>query len=223
MITTLENFISEAELATVTELLESGVYREGKLSAGNVAGRVKDNQELQADSVDLRVLNEIVMGKLVRHPDYRRICWPKRIAAPLYVRYQKGMKYGEHVDDPVMGENDLYRSDISITIFLSPKESYKGGELTIVEPIGERSIKLDAGCAVFYPSTSRHYVTPVTSGTRYVAVTWIQSSIRDAAKRELLYELNQAREILLTEQPGSEASNKVSASFNNLVRRWVEL
>lgn len=88
---------------------------------------------------------------------------------------------------------------------------------------GERSIKLDAGCVVFYPSTSRHYVAPVTEGTRYVAVSWIHSSIREAPKRKLLYELNQAREILLTEQPGSEASNKVSASFNNLLRRWVEL
>ena len=223
MIITIENIISDADLATVTGLLEAGVYQDGKLSAGRVAGRIKNNQELQADSVDIKTLNEIVMGNLVRHPDYRAICWPKRIAAPLYVRYQKGMEYGEHVDDPVMGANDLYRSDISLTIFLSPMRDYEGGELTIVEPGGERHIKLDAGSAVFYPSSSRHYVAPVTSGTRYVAVSWIQSSIRDAAKRELLYELNQAREILLEEQPGSRASNKVSASFNNLVRRWVEL
>lgn len=223
MIAIIENIIPRAELKTAFSLLESGVYRDGKLSAGEVAGPVKNNQELQADSVDIQALNEIVMGSLVRHPDYRIICWPKRIAAPLYARYQKGMEYGEHVDDPVMGRDDLYRSDISLTIFLSPKEAYGGGELTIVEPAGERSIKLDAGCAVFYPATSRHYVAPVTEGTRYVAVSWIQSSIREAAKRELLYELNQAREILLTEQPGSEASNRVSVSFNNLVRCWVEL
>ena len=223
MIITIDNFISKTELETVTGLLESATYQDGKLSAGSDAGRVKNNQELLADSVDIKTLNEIVMGNLVRHPDYRAICWPKRIAAPLYVRYQQGMEYGEHVDDPVMGGNDLYRSDISLTIFLSSREAYGGGELIIVEPGGERSIKLDAGCAVFYPSTSRHYVAPVSSGTRYVAVSWIQSSIRDADKRELLFELNLAREILLTEQPGSKVSNKVSASFNNLVRRWVEM
>jgi PKHD-type hydroxylase len=85
------------------------------------------------------------------------------IAAPLYVRYQKGMEYGEHVDDPVMGQDDLYRGDISLTIFFSPKEAYGGSELTIVEPAGERSIKLDAGCVVFYPSTSRHYVVSPTT------------------------------------------------------------
>ena len=223
MIVTIEHFISEAELETVTSILEAGEFRDGKLSAGNIAGRVKHNEELQSDSVDIQTLNEMVMGNLVRHPEYRAICWPKRIAAPLYVRYQKGMEYGEHVDDPVMGTNELYRSDISLTIFLSSKESYAGGELTIVEPTGERKFKLDAGSAVFYPSTSRHYVAPVTEGTRYVAVSWIQSSIRETAQRELLYELNQAREILLAEQPRSEACNKVSASFNNLVRRWVEL
>ncbi len=223
MIATIENFIPAPKLKKITSVLESGVYQDGGLSAGKEAKAAKDNQELQVDSVDIQALNEMVMGNLVRHPDYRPICWPRRIAAPLYVRYQQGMQYGEHVDDPVMGQNDPYRSDISLTIFLSPIDAYKGGELTIVEPGGKHTIRLDAGCAVFYPATSRHYVTPVTEGTRYVAVSWIQSSIRDAARRELLYELNQAREILLAEQPGSTASNKVSASFNNLVRRWVEL
>jgi len=193
------------------------------MTAGGLAQQVKQNEEISSDSADLRELNEIVMGALVRHPEYRAICWPKRIAAPIYARYESTMAYGEHVDDPVMGQDQVYRADISFTVFLSQKDSYEGGELSIVENFGEQQVKLDAGSAVFYPSSSLHSVLPVTSGTRFVAVSWIQSTIRDAAKRQLLYELNQAREILIKEQPGSPACHLLSNSFNNLVRRWVEL
>ncbi len=183
----------------------------------------QNNHEIPAQTSVVNELNNIIMNKLVRHPQYRAICWPKKIAAPIYARYQPGMHYGPHVDDPVMGGDTTYRSDISLTIFLSSKESYEGGELRIIQPFGEQEIKCDAGSVVFYPSSSLHSVNPVLSGTRYVAVSWIESSIRDAEKRHLLYELNQARELLIETQPGSEACNKVSNSFNNLVRRWVEL
>lgn len=223
MIATIEDFIPASELDQVYQVLARGRYQDGVLSAGSVAQQVKHNQELLPDSVDMQALNEIVMGSLVRHPEYRAICWPRRTAAPIYARYQKGMGYGAHVDDPVMGGADLYRSDISFTVFLAPRDSYQGGELVIVEAQGERRIKLDAGSVVFYPATSTHYVAPVTEGTRYVAVSWIQSAIRDAGKRELLYQFNQAREMLLQEQPNSEVSARLSGCFNNLVRRWVEV
>jgi PKHD-type hydroxylase len=63
----------------------------------------------------------------------------------------------------------------------------------------------------------------VTRGVRLVAVTWAQSTVRDPVKREMLYELNQAREMLFKELPDSEATRKVGATFNNLVRQWVDL
>jgi PKHD-type hydroxylase len=155
---------------------------------------------------------------------YKAAAWPKRVAVPFYAKYEPGMEYGEHVDDPVMGQSpDLYRTDISTTIFLSAPDEYEGGELTIRDTYGERQIKLAAGSAVVYPSHSRHYVAPVTKGVRLVAVTWAQSTIRDPSQREMLYELNQAREMLFKELPESEATRKVSATFNNLVRRWIEL
>ena len=223
MLNVIENFIPTADLQRVTEILSAASFQDGRFTAGSLARRFKKNEEIPTNSVDLNALNEIVMGALVRHPEYRAICWPKRIAAPIYARYKAGMEYGEHVDDPVMGHDQTYRADISFTIFLSDKDSYQGGELSIVENFGEQRIKLDAGSVVFYPSSSLHSVLPVTAGTRIVAVSWIQSTVRDAGKRQLLYELNQAREILIEEQPGSLACNKLSNSFNNLVRRWVEL
>jgi len=222
MLNVIENFIPTEDLQRVTEILSASSFQDGRFTAGSLAGQFKKNEEIPAQSKDLMKLNEIVMGALVRHPEYRAICWPKRIAAPIYARYEAGMQYDEHVDDPVMGQEQAYRADISFTIFLSRKDSYQGGELNIIESFGENRVKLEAGSVVFYPSSSLHSVLPVTAGTRFVAVSWIQSAIRDAGKRQLLYELNQAREILIKEQPGSLACNKLSQSFNNLVRRWIE-
>jgi len=223
MLARIDHLISAKNLTRIRELLDASPFVDGKLSAGMVARGVKNNQEMNPNSAHFQELNELVMSNLVRHPKYKAAAWPKRVAAPFYARYEPGMEYGEHVDDPVMGQGDLYRTDISTTIFLSEPDEYEGGELTIMDTYGKRQIKLPAGSAVVYPSHSRHYVAPVRSGVRLVAVTWAQSTIRDPAKREMLYELNQAREQLFKELPESEATRKVSATFNNLVRRWVEI
>lgn len=223
MLAVIESLLSVADLDQVNRLIQNAPFSDGRLSAGSLAATVKNNHEIPAQENLVNELNHIIMNRLVRHPQYRAICWPKKIAAPIYARYEAGMYYGPHVDDPVMGQDTMYRSDISFTIFLSPKSSYDGGELSIIEAFGEQKIKLDAGSVVFYPSSSLHEVTPVTRGTRFVAVGWIESSIRDAGKRRTLYELNQARELLISQQTDSEACRLVSNSFNNLVRRWVEL
>jgi PKHD-type hydroxylase len=85
----------------------------------------------------------------------------------------------------------VLRSDISCTIYLSDPESYEGGELTI--HLGNRTVavKLAAGSAVLYPSTTLHEVKPVISGERLVAITFIESQIMDEQKRFLLYQLNE--------------------------------
>ncbi len=223
MLVSIKHLISVENLKKIRQLLDDSPFVDGKLSAGMVAKGVKNNQEMNPHSEHFNQLNELVMNNLVRHPKYKAAAWPKRVAVPFYARYEAGMQYGEHVDDPVMGQGDPYRTDVSTTIFLSDPDEYEGGELTIMDTYGERQIKLPAGSAVIYPSHSRHYVAPVTKGVRLVAVTWAQSTVRDPAKREMLHELNQAREMLFKELPESEATRKVSATFNNLVRRWVDL
>ena len=70
------------------------------------------------------------------------------------------------------------RSDLSVTLFLSPPDAYDGGELVVEMALGEQPIKLDAGEAIVYPSSSMHHVAPVTRGVRYAAVTWVQSAYR---------------------------------------------
>ena len=223
MLTRLINVLDPDRLGDARKLVADGRFVNGALSAGMAAQRVKNNQELVVDERLMRQLNNLVMGSLVRHPVYRSAALPLKVAAPYYARYSAGMSYGNHVDDPIMGEGDLYRSDISVTIFLSDPDDYDGGELVIQTPFGEQFVKLAAGDAVIYPSSSVHRVAEVTRGERVVAVSWIQSMVRDPDKRALLHELNQAREKLLHDNPEAEETSRVNHAYINLVRMWSEI
>lgn len=223
MLLRIPSLLSEEQLKTVQALLAQGRFVDGKLSAGMAAQRVKYNEELEQEGPAVEQLNEIVMGSLVRHPVYRNGALPQRVAVPFYARYTTGMGYGDHIDDPVMGPGPRYRSDIAITIFLNGPECYDGGELVIRTAFGDREIKLGAGDAIMYPASSLHRVAEVSRGERLVAVTWVQSLIRDPARRELLYELNLAREKLLHTLPDAEETARVNTVYVNLVRMWAEI
>ncbi len=224
MLITIPNILDAQRLDFINQTLEKSKFVDGKLSAGTAAKRVKNNEELAADDQLMQQLNNLVMGSLVQHDEFKAAAIPFRVAAPYYARYTKGMTYGDHVDDPIMGgAGQQYRSDVSTTVFLNEPSEYEGGELVITTSYGEQKIKLAAGSAVVYPSSSLHHVAEVTKGTRLVAVTWSQSMIRDPAKRELLYQLNQARESLLKQRPDDQETKQIDISYVNLFRMWSEL
>ncbi len=224
MLLHLKNVLAPDQLQGAREILTKVKFVDGKASAGMAASRVKNNQEADRQAQEIGNLDNLVMGSLVRHPVYRAGALALKVATPFYARYVPGMHYGDHVDDPIMGgEDGLYRTDIAITIFLNDPKAYDGGELTIHTAFGEQKIKLPAGDAVMYPASSRHRVAEVTRGERLVAVTWVQSLVRDPARRELLYELNQVRERLLKETPEAEDTTRINSVYVNLVRMWSEL
>jgi len=238
MLLVIQNVLDQNQLKVISRLLEDAEYEDGKFSAGKEASKVKHNLELSQETRTGEVLhqqlNQMVMPSLMKHPEYQSSVYPLKVATPFYARYETGMQYGFHVDDPIMGGSALnlqerYRSDVSTTVFLN--DDYEGGELIIKTAMGEQSIKCKAGDAIIYPSTSLHKVNEVTSGIRMVAVTWAQSMVKETAKREILYELSQARESLL--ESGSNVSDfsekedntrsQVSNVYTNLLRRWSDL
>jgi len=224
MLLPIPGVLKPDELTLVRALLAGAHFVDGRLSAGTAARRVKDNEELEAGAPDLERLNRVVMGSLVRHPVYRGGALPLYAASPMYARYRPRMTYGDHLDDPIMGADGvMYRSDVAVTVFLNAPEEYDGGELVIRTAAGEQAVKYPAGDAVLYPASSIHRVNPVTRGERLVAVTWVQSLVRDAARRELLYGLNLAREKLLQGAPGAEETAQVNAAYLNLVRMWSDI
>ncbi|HHL31820.1 MAG TPA: Fe2+-dependent dioxygenase [Oceanospirillales bacterium] len=222
MILAIKNVLHENQLKVIRTLLANADFVDGKLSAGSEAVKVKQNEELARQSPLHEQLNQMLMPALLQHPEYQAFAFPIKIATPFYARYIKGMSYGLHVDDPVMGPmNGRYRSDISTTIFLN--DDYEGGELVIMDTFGERRIKPTAGDAIVYPSTSLHEVTEVESGERLVAVLWAQSMIKDPLKRDLVYELGLARNTLIKERADSSETGHVSNVYANLVRRWSDV
>ena len=178
MLVTIPDLLDSARLDAVCSVLRQSQFTDGKLSAGKHARVNKNNLELEAAADSYDALNNVVMTSLVQHPLYLQTAMPAKICAPIYARYTEGMEYGGHIDDPVMGPADArYRSDISITVFLNGPDEYEGGELCIESPEGEREVKLPAGHAVLYPSTSFHAVKKVTAGERLVAVMSLERQV----------------------------------------------
>lgn len=223
MLIQIPDLLNAAQLAKIHELLDGAPFVDGRLTAGMAASRVKHNEELALEPERLQRLYRVVMASVGHSETFRSAALPARVADFIFARYQPGMAYGDHVDDPIMGQGPRFRTDVSMTIFLNPPERYDGGELVIRTPFGEQQVKLPAGHAVVYPSASVHRVAEVTRGERLVALTWIQSYVRDAAKRELLYELDQSRQQLLKADPDSDLTKNVDRSYVNLLRMWAEV
>ena len=223
MLLQIPELLNSAQVAKIHEIIAEGTFVDGRLSAGMAASRVKQNQELAQDASLLQRLYRVIMASVGHNETFRSAALPAKVADFIFARYQPGMHYGDHVDDPIMGQGPRFRSDVSMTVFLTPPAAYDGGELVIRTPFGDQQVKLPAGHAVVYPSASVHRVADVTRGERLVALTWIQSFVRDAAQRELLFELDQSRQQLLRTDPQSDVTKNVDRSYVNLLRMWAEV
>ena len=140
-------------------------------------------------------------------------------------RYGEGMEYGDHTDNPLMDQGR--RSDMSITIFLNDPSEYEGGELMLNTDISPQAIKLPAGDAVVYPTFMLHRVDKVRKGQRLVAVTWIESLIRDANQRQILLDLAQTLTFFMKSLPEGQGYQhmeyvRLNKVYQNLLRMWAE-
>lgn len=221
MLLCIANVLTPEELDCLTQQLETATFEDGKATAGWHARLVKHNQQIDRSDPVAAEAKEIVLAALTRHPLFQMAVRPKVIRPPLFSRYEPGMSYGSHVDNALMG-NPPMRSDVSMTLFLSPIDAYEGGELILETPQGEEAIRLEAGSMVVYPSSTLHRVDPVTQGVRLVAVTWIQSLIRDAADREILFDLDTARQAIFNQQGKTPEFDLISKAHANLLRKWAE-
>ena len=225
MLMCIANVLTVDELTTVVAELEKATFVDGKLTAGWHARLVKNNTQVQDDgSGFLPKLQTLVHSAIDRHPLFQMAARPKVIRSPLFSRYEPGMSYGTHVDNSLMGIGaNRMRSDLSLTLFLSIPETYTGGELVIESTHGEQVFKLPAGSMIVYPSSTLHRVEAVTSGIRLAAVTWVQSLVRDAGDREILFDLDTARQLLFEKSGKTSEFDLISKSHANLLRKWAEL
>ena len=206
-------------LAEINSTLADARFVDGVKTAGWHARLVKENEQLPTGDPRHADLIQRITGTVEKHPLFQIAARPKAVRPVMISRYTTGMQYGTHVDDAIMGG---VRTDISFTLFLSDPESYDGGELVMESTGGEQSYKLDAGSMIMYPSGALHRVEPVTRGARVAAVGWAQSQIRDAGKREILFDLDTARRALFQQQGKTAEFDLLSKSTANLLCLWAE-
>jgi PKHD-type hydroxylase len=219
MILPVANVLSPDQVSEIVQRLGGGRWQSGSATAGWHARLVKENEQLRADDPAHADLRALVEQAVSGNPVVAMATRPRRFGPILFSRYSSGQHYGSHVDDAVMGG---VRTDISFTIFLAEPDSYEGGELVMETTAGEVAFKLPAGCGLFYPSTTLHHVASVTGGSRMAAVGWIRSLVRDAADREILFDLDTARQSLFQQQGKTADFDLLSKCLANLLRKWVE-
>lgn len=223
MILNVPNVLSPDKLAEILAIKETLAFVDGKATAGWHARLVKENRQAAASDA-LAAAQKLVIEAVSAHPLIRSHALPQRISPPLIASYKGGEAYGLHVDEAIMGAGPgALRTDISVTVFLVNPETYEGGELEVQTPAGSVTAKFKAGDAALYPSTTLHRVRPVTSGERVVAVSWIQSLVRNAEQREILYDLDRTRRIVFEARGKTEVFDTLSKTYSNLQRMWTEI
>ena len=222
MILCIEDLLKPEDRKFILDLATKSTFVDGSSSAGSRAKRVKKNEQLGPESKHKQEIQSRVREIMLKNGEFRRATFVKSIRPCLISRYKPGMEYGPHVDNAMMGGEVQNRSDIACTIFLSEPTDYDGGELVIHSTFGPQEVKLPAGWAVVYPASSLHQVMPLTSGERICAITWVESLIRDPARRELLYELDKVRRRMGAALPDSPETDLVNKCHSNLIRMWAE-
>ncbi|MCF2970365.1 Fe2+-dependent dioxygenase [Synechococcus sp. Nb3U1] len=224
MILCIADVLSLVELNEIIELLSQADFMDGKITAGWNAKLVKNNMQLPKGSSQGQRVQEIITAALARSSLFQLAARPKVIHPILVSRYQRGMFYGIHTDDGLMvTQQQVMRSDIAFTLFLSNPEDYEGGELTIESSEGERAYKLPAGAMVLYPASTLHRVASVTHGIRLAAVSWVQSLVRDPQEREILFDLETVRQQLFQKSGKTRQFDLLSKTYANLLRKWADI
>ncbi|GMT99069.1 Fe2+-dependent dioxygenase [Corallococcus caeni] len=225
MMVHIPHVLTPEQVAHCRAVFQKAAWEDGRTTAGKQSAQVKKNLQLPEGSPAARELGDLVLAGLEKSPLFISAVLPQRVFPPLFNRYEPGMDFGSHVDNairPLLGTNQRIRTDVSATLFLSDPDSYDGGELVVEDTYGNHSAKLPAGDLIVYPSTSLHHVTPVTRGVRLASFFWVQSMIRDAGQRSLLFDMDTSIMQLTREVPKSPALVMLTGVYHNLLRQWAE-
>lgn len=229
MLICVPDVLSKDDVADFRRIMDGCPWEDGRSTAGAQSAMVKKNEQLPPDSEAARRLGNRIISALTANPRFISAAVPKQIFPPLFNRYaaSNGHHFGIHVDNAVRGDHltgQRIRTDLSVTLFLSDPEEYDGGELVIEDFYGSHEIKLPAGHLVLYPASSLHMVTPVTRGMRVASFFWLQSMIRDAHARSLIFDLDTAIQALVERMGRDDPETvKLTGVYHNLIRYWAEL
>lgn len=188
----IRKVLEKPQINLIQELLEhankNNLWHDG-LNSSTASSSIKNNKEL-FDMKMLTTINDTIMNSLDRDSKFLSFTSASRTNLNIISKSEYGNYYNPHYDDWDNG-------DYSTTVFLNDPNSYEGGELCLLLGNEEKSIKLEAGWAVTYPTGILHRVNKVLNGVRYVSVFWTKSKIKNVEIRKIYHQLSLLEEILI--------------------------
>ena len=109
MILTIDNIVTSEELTQLTTTLSQSNFVDGQTTAGWHAKLVKQNQQLETHSPDVKPLEELVIKALQRNLLFKLAINPKHIHSLRFSRYEAKMHYGSNTDNALMGGKQIFR------------------------------------------------------------------------------------------------------------------
>lgn len=226
MLIAIPDLLDADAVAAIRARIEPADWVDGNITSGHQSALAKHNLQLPEDSPAARQAGQVILDALGASSLFIAAALPFRIFPPLFNSYAGGQQFGVHVDNAVRiqaGSGFRVRSDLSMTVFLEAPEAYDGGELTIETQFGVQQVKLPAGHAILYPSSSLHRVEPVTRGRRVASFFWVQSMVRDDAARQMLFDLDRAIQgVASALGQGHGDVIRLTGVYHNLLRRWAD-
>lgn len=226
MLLTIPQVLEGAEVIRLRRLIDGASWADGRITAGPQSTREKRNRQLPEDAPEAVEARAIVLAGLAKSGLFFTAALPHKVYPPLFNRYEAGMDFGSHIDNAVRtfaATGQHVRTDISATLFLSGRDQYDGGELVVEDTYGSHAVKLEAGDMVLYPGTSVHQVRPVTRGIRTASFFWVQSMVREDARRALLFDMDGAIGTLRRQHGESGPVIALTATYHNLIRMWADV
>lgn len=223
----IEQFLSPQEVSEFRQHLAEATWLDGKSTAMGMAATVKNNHQADPNDERVRLLTNQLLARIGSTPKLVSAALPHKVFPPCFNRYGVSEEYGFHVDAAIMrlpNSQEVLRSDVSMTVFLNEPEEYQGGELVIATEFGQQRVKLRAGQAVVYPSSSLHKVTAVTEGQRIAAITWMQSMIPDISLRQTLYQLDESIQSMIAKESVDRGElDQLHNVYHNLIRQFSQV
>ena len=210
-------FLKESERENLRKaLLMCSEWEDGKNTATGTTKDIKKNIQLvRGETYEKH--SQYITNLILSNLRIQNFAFPAKVFQILFTRTGPGMFYGPHIDLAFIGDK---RRDLSFTIFLNDKNDYKGGELVLYIPPETRTIKLDAGQIIIYPTKYLHEVKKVTEGERMVCVGWIESQVIGDDDRELLGMIRVAQGELDNSKITLKTKLNLNSIFNRLLKRF---
>ena len=219
--------LTKAQVAELRRAIDAADWVDGNATSGTQSALAKRNEQLPEGSEAARYAGEKILDALSRSPLFVTAALPQTVFPPLFNRYGGGQTFATHIDNSIRQSRDgsvRIRSDLSATLFLTEPEDYDGGELLVEDTYGVHEVKLPAGDMILYPASSLHQVTPVTRGARTSSFFWIQSMVREDARRALLFQMDIAiQQLSLKVGAGAPELVSLTGTYHNLLRMWAEV